>query len=151
MTQVPFEDPRPQRPVATVGVVCLRGAEILLIKRGNPPRQGQWSLPGGRLEWGETLAAGALRELSEETSVSAEILGLVDVVDGIFTSRTSGDTTRHYLLIDYAARWLSGEPVAGDDAAEARFVSLDDAMSLVEWDETRRVIREAVERFGAHS
>jgi 8-oxo-dGTP diphosphatase len=151
MTQVPFEDPRPQRPVATVGVVCLRGAEILLIKRGNPPRQGQWSLPGGRLEWGETLAAGALRELSEETSVSAEILGLVDVVDGIFTSRTSGDTTRHYLLIDYAARWLSGEPVAGDDAAEARFVSLDDAMSLVEWDETRRVIREAVERFGADS
>jgi 8-oxo-dGTP diphosphatase len=151
MTQVPFEDPRLQRPVATVGVVCLRGAEVLLIKRGNPPRQGQWSLPGGRLEWGETLAAGALRELSEETSVSAEILGLVDVVDGIFTSRTSGDTTRHYLLIDYAARWLSGEPVAGDDAAEARFVSLDDAMSLVEWDETRRVIREAVERFGAHS
>lgn len=151
MTQVPFEDPRLQRPVATVGVVCLRGAEVLLIKRGNPPRQGQWSLPGGRLEWGETLAAGALRELSEETSVSAEILGLVDVVDGIFTSRTSGDTTRHYLLIDYAARWLSGEPVAGDDAAEARFVSLDDAMSLVEWDETRRVIREAVERFGADS
>jgi len=151
MTQVPFEDPRPQRPVATVGVVCLRGAEVLLIKRGNPPRQGQWSLPGGRLEWGETLTVGALRELSEETSVSAEILGLVDVVDGIFTSRTSGDTTRHYLLIDYAARWLSGEPVAGDDAAEARFVSLDDAMSLVEWDETRRVIREAVERFGADS
>jgi 8-oxo-dGTP diphosphatase len=151
MTQAPFEDPRLQRPVATVGVVCLRGAEVLLIKRGNPPRQGQWSLPGGRLEWGETLAAGALRELSEETSVSAEILGLVDVVDGIFTSRTSGDTTRHYLLIDYAARWLSGEPVAGDDAAEARFVSLDDAMSLVEWDETRRVIREAVERFGADS
>jgi len=151
MTQVPFEDPRPQRPVATVGVVCLRGAEVLLIKRGNPPRQGQWSLPGGRLEGGETLTVGALRELSEETSVSAEILGLVDVVDGIFTSRTSGDTTRHYLLIDYAARWLSGEPVAGDDAAEARFVSLDDAMSLVEWDETRRVIREAVERFGADS
>ncbi len=130
-----------QRPVPTVGVVCLRGDEVLLIKRGNPPRQGQWSLPGGRLEWGETLQAGALRELAEETGVEAEILGLIDVIDGVMT-------TRHYIMIDYAARWISGEPVAGDDAADARFVSLDEALAMVEWEETRRVIREAVERFG---
>lgn len=138
-----------QRPVTTVGVVCLRGAQVLLIKRGNPPRQGQWSLPGGRLEWGETLAQGALRELAEETAVSAEILGLVDAVDGIFTSRTTAETTRHYVMIDFAARWIGGEPVAGDDAAEARFYSLEEALAVVEWDETRRVIREAVDRFGA--
>jgi 8-oxo-dGTP diphosphatase len=128
--------------VPTVGVVCLRGAEVLLIKRGNPPRQGQWSLPGGRLEWGETLQAGALRELAEETGCQAEILGLVDVVDGVMT-------TRHYIMIDYAARWTAGEPVAGDDAADARFFTLDEALAIVEWEETRRVIREAVERFGA--
>jgi 8-oxo-dGTP diphosphatase len=121
---------------------------VLLIKRGNPPRQGQWSLPGGRLEWGETLKAGALRELAEETGVTARILGLIDVVDGLFTSRTTGETTRHYVMIDYAARWLAGEAVAGDDAAEARFFSLEEALALVEWEETRRVIREAVQRFG---
>ncbi len=138
----------PKRPSATVGVVCLRGDQVLLIKRGNPPRQGQWSLPGGRLEWGETLTQGALRELAEETGVTAQILGLIDVVDGLFTSRTTGETTRHYVMIDYAAQWLSGDPVAGDDAAEARFFSLDEALAQVEWEETRRVIREAVQRFG---
>lgn len=129
-----------QRPVPTVGVVCLRGDEVLLIKRGNPPRKGQWSLPGGRLEWGESLHAGALRELAEETGVEAEILGLVDVVDGVMT-------TRHYIMIDYAARWTAGQPVAGDDAADARFFPLEEALAAVEWEETRRVIREAVDRY----
>lgn len=137
-----------ERPVATVGVVCLKGDEVLLIKRGQAPRLGQWSLPGGRLEWGETLVAGALRELTEETGVSAEILGLIDAVDGLFTSRTTGETTRHYVMIDYAARWIAGEPVAGDDAAEARFFTLSEAMAVIEWEETRRVVREAVDRFG---
>lgn len=142
----------PLRPVPTVGVICLRDDQVLLIKRGTPPRLGQWSLPGGRLEWGETTAAGALRELKEETGVEAVLLGLVDVVYGLFPARPSpdgkpGEISRHYVLIDYAARWTSGEPVAGDDAAEARFVSRDEAMALIEWDETRRVIAETYERF----
>lgn len=141
--------PVPTVPVPTVGVICLRGDQVLLIKRGNPPRQGQWSLPGGRLEWGETTPVAALRELAEETGVRARLLGLVDVVDGLFTSRTTGETTRHYVMIDYAARWLSGEPVAGDDAAEARFVSKDEALAMVEWDVTRAVIAETFARFGA--
>lgn len=136
-------------PVPTVGVVCLRGDQVLLIKRGTPPRLGQWSLPGGRLERGETTRVAALRELAEETGVQAELLGLVDVVDGLFTSRTTGETTRHYVMIDYAARWVSGEPLAGDDAAEARFVSLDEALAMVEWDVTRAVIAETFARFGA--
>ena len=135
-------------PVPTVGVVCLRGEEVLLIKRGTPPRFGQWSVPGGRLEWGETLQSAALRELKEETGVDAELLGLIDVIDGVFPARPGGEITRHYVLIDYAARWTGGEPVAGDDAAEARFVSRDEAMALVEWEETRRMIAEAFERFG---
>lgn len=136
-------------PRPTAGVVCLRGREVLLIKRGNPPRQGQWSLPGGRIEWGETSETAALRELVEETGVAAELLGLIDVVDGIMTSRETGEVTRHYIMVDYAARWLSGEPVAGDDAIEARFFDLDEALATVEWEETRRVIREAFDRFGA--
>ncbi|PZR35158.1 NUDIX hydrolase [Caulobacter segnis] len=135
-------------PVPTVGVVCLRGDQVLLIKRGTPPRLHQWSLPGGRLEWGETTASAALRELKEETGVDAELLGLIDVIDGVFPARPGGEITRHYVLIDYAARWTGGEPVAGDDAADARFVSREEAMALVEWNETRRVIAEAYERFG---
>ncbi|GGL31772.1 NUDIX hydrolase [Caulobacter rhizosphaerae] len=135
-------------PVPTVGVVCLRGDHVLLIKRGTPPRLGQWSLPGGRLERGETTAVAALRELAEETGVQAQLLGLIDVVDGLFTSPATGETTRHYVMIDYAARWISGEPVAGDDAAEARFVPLEEALAMVEWDVTRQVIAETFERFG---
>ena len=123
-------------PVPAVGVVCLRGDSVLLIRRGTPPCQGEWSLPGGRIEPGERAVDAALRELREETGVEAEITGLIDVVDGLFP-----EAGRHYVLIDYAARWVSGEPVAGDDALEARFVALDEIESLIEWSETRRIIR----------
>lgn len=125
-------------PVPAVGVVCLRGDCVLLIRRGTPPRAGEWSLPGGRIEPGERAMDAALRELREETGVEAEITGLIDVVDGLFP-----EAGRHYLLIDYAARWVSGEPVAGDDALEARFVALDEVDGLIDWSETRRVIRMA--------
>ncbi|MDO1558418.1 NUDIX hydrolase [Brevundimonas sp. 2R-24] len=124
------------RPIPCVGVVCFRGDEVLLIRRGSPPRLGEWSLPGGRIEPDERLHDAALRELREETGVDAEIVGLVDVVDGLFPPR-------HYVLIDYAARWLAGEPRPGDDAAEARFFPLDAALKAVAWAETRRVIRAA--------
>ena len=125
-------------PVPAAGVVCLRGDTVLLVRRGRPPRMGEWSLPGGRIEPGERAIDAALRELREETGVEAEITGLIDVVDGLFP-----ESGRHYVLIDYAARWLSGEPVAGDDAAEARFVALNEIEALVDWPETRRVIRMA--------
>ncbi len=126
-------------PVPAVGVVCLRGESVLLIRRGTPPRQGEWSLPGGRIEPGERAMDAALRELREETGVEAEITRLIDVVDGLFP-----EAGRHYVLIDYAARWVSGEPVAGDDAVEARFVALDEVDTLIDWSETRRIIRLAV-------
>ena len=128
-------------PVPCAGVVCLRGSEVLLIRRGAPPRLGEWSLPGGRIEWGEGAEAAALRELREETGVEAELLGLLDVVDGLFPGR-------HYLLVDYAARWISGEPRAGDDAADARFWPARTAIEMVDWSETRRIITLALDRFG---
>ena len=127
-------------PVPAVGIVCLRGQEVLLIRRGTPPRLGEWSLPGGRIEAGERAVDAALRELREETGVEAEITGLIDVVDGLFP-----EAARHYVLIDYAARWVSGEPVAGDDAMEARFVALEQIATLIDWSETRRIIRMAAE------
>jgi 8-oxo-dGTP diphosphatase len=136
-----------QSPVPAVGVVVLRGEEVLLVRRGTPPRLGQWSLPGGRIEFGETVEAAALRELKEETGVEAQLLGLIEVLDAVFTSRTSGDVTRHYVLIDFAARWLSGDPVAGDDAAEARFFHHSEVAGLVEWPETVRIIEAARQRW----
>jgi 8-oxo-dGTP diphosphatase len=132
-----------RRPVPAVGVICFRGDEVLLIRRGKPPRAGEWSLPGGRVEWGETLTAAAERELMEEAGVEAEILGLVDVVDGVFPA-----DDRHYILVDYAARWVAGAPQAGDDAAEAMFVPRQDICRLIGWDQTRRVIDAAWARFG---
>lgn len=133
-----FTDQR--SPVPVVAVVCLRGDEVLLIRRGTQPRIGEWSLPGGRIEPGERAADAALRELDEETGVVAELEGLLDVVDGFFPPH------HHYVLIDYLARWISGEPRAGDDAAEAAFHPLDAACDLVAWDETRRIIRLAASR-----
>jgi 8-oxo-dGTP diphosphatase len=126
--------PQPS-PIPAVGVVCLRGKEVLLIRRGTPPLQGAWSLPGGRVEWGEGVERAALRELREETGV-----------DGLFGTGPVPD--RHYVLIDYAARWISGEPRAGDDAADAAFHRLDRLDQLELWSETTRIIALAAARYG---
>jgi 8-oxo-dGTP diphosphatase len=135
-----------KRPIVAVGVVCFKGDAVLLIKRGNPPLQDRWSLPGGRIEWGESTRDAAIRELKEETGCEAEIIGLVDVVDAIL-SRRGGESADapwgHYVLIDYAARWVSGEPQAGDDARAARFFSCTEIEALELWDETLRVIEAA--------
>lgn len=133
-----------QTPVPAVGTVCFRGDDVLLIRRGTKPLAGNWSIPGGRIEFGERAEAAALRELKEETGIAARLIGLVDVVDAIFTSRTSGDVARHYLLFDYAAVWLSGEPVAGDDAAHAEWIGPVRFAELEIWDETRRIIDAAL-------
>lgn len=133
----------PRRPVPAVGTACFRGDDVLLIQRGTKPLAGDWSIPGGRLEFGERTSDAALRELHEETGVTARLVGLVDVVDGIFTSRRTGETSRHYLLFDYAAIWQAGEPLAGDDAAHAEWISPDRLGNLGLWDETQRIIEAA--------
>lgn len=130
-------------PVVAVGIVCFRDMDVLLIRRGKPPRTGEWSIPGGRVEFGETLLATAARELREETGIEAQGFAHVETLDGLFTSRTSGVLHSHYVLVDYVARWLSGEPRAGDDATEARFVPLAEIGRMDLWAETRRVIDKA--------
>lgn len=132
-----------QRPVPAVGTACFRGEDVLLIRRGTKPLAGEWSLPGGRIEYGETAPAAALRELKEETGVEARLVGLVDVVDALFTSRRSGEINRHYLLVDYAAIWLAGEARAGDDADHAEWISPRRLAQLPLWEETRRIISAA--------
>jgi 8-oxo-dGTP diphosphatase len=133
-------------PVPAVGVVCLRDDDVLLIRRGTPPRLGEWSLPGGRIEPGETVRAAALRELREETGVEARLVGLIAVVDGIFP-----EAGRHYVLIDFLAEWIDGEPVAGDDTAEARFMPMGEALGLVAWSETQRILQAAIDMRDAAS
>jgi 8-oxo-dGTP diphosphatase len=133
------------KPQPAAGTVCFKGEDVLLIRRGTKPLAGDWSIPGGRIEFGERAEAAALRELAEETGVTARLAGFVDVVDAIFMSRTTGAVARHYLLFDYAAVWVSGEPVAGDDADRAEWISPARLAELPLWDETRRVIEAARE------
>lgn len=127
--------------IAAVGAVVFRGDDVLVIRRGREPLKGQWSIPGGKLDHGERLHDGVAREVREETGVEIRVLELLDV----FESPPSSQDAPHYLMIDYVAEWVSGEPVAGDDAAEAEFVSLEEAQSRIAWDTTRVAIKRAAE------
>ncbi|MDH3231537.1 MAG: NUDIX hydrolase [Alphaproteobacteria bacterium] len=129
----------PQAPIVGVGIVCFRGEDVLMIRRGKPPRAGAWSLPGGRQKLGETVRECALRELRQETGIKAEIGPLVDVVDSL-TRDGDGGFQYHYTLVDFRADWLSGEPRGGGDAVEARWFTPVELKALDLWHETRRVI-----------
>lgn len=138
----------PERPIVGVGVVVWRGGRVLLIRRATPPRQGQWSLPGGAQEVGETVFEAARREVLEETGVTVEVLGLVDVVDSI-EPEESGRILRHYTLVDVYAAWRTGRAAAGGDAEAVSWVGIDQLPGLGLWSETERVIRLAHEKWSA--
>ena len=137
----------PDRPVVGVGVVVWREDRFLLVRRGKPPNQGQWSLPGGAQHLGETVFEAARREIMEETTLDVEILGLVDVVDGI-KKDDQGRVQFHYTLVDVVAQSKYGEAVAGDDAAALGWYRLADLADLGLWSETERIIRESVHKRG---
>lgn len=132
----------PDRPFVGVGVVIWRGNDLLLVRRGKEPRLNEWSIPGGAQHIGETLTETALREVREETSLTIELSGLIDVVDAIFPDQ-SGAIRNHYTLIDFSARWVSGEAVPGDDASEIAWVPLDRLKDYGLWDVTEKVIRQS--------
>lgn len=127
-----------------VGAVVFRGDDILVIKRGKEPFKGHWSIPGGGLEYGERVVDAVKREVREETGLEIEIIGILNVFDAL-PRETGNEFSNHTVIIDYVAEWVSGEPVAGDDAAEAEFVSFDTALARFSWDVTRQALREAME------
>ena len=137
------------RPLVGVGVVVLKGTpgdeRVLLIRRGKPPRAGSWSLPGGRQRQGELVRAAAAREVMEEAGLEVEVSRLLDVVDSI-TRDATGVVAYHYTLVDFLAEWRAGDPVAGDDAAEAVWADPRDLDGYTLWDETLRIIALALER-----
>jgi 8-oxo-dGTP diphosphatase len=131
------------RPIPSAGIVVFRGEDVLLIRRGKPPYEGEWSLPGGKIEYGETAAEAALRELAEETGTTARIAGLIDVIDSIGAREPDRPGDWHYVLVDFAAVWTGGEPQAADDVTDAAFFPFDEAIARTCWDRTRDVIGRA--------
>ena len=129
----------PDRPLIGVGVVVFKGDRVLLVRRGKPPRRGQWSLPGGRQRLGETVRAAAAREVAEEAGLTIEVTALLDVVDSM-TRDEDGSLAYHYTLVDFLAEWRAGAAAAGGDAAEVAWADPDDLAPYDLWDETLRVI-----------
>jgi ADP-ribose pyrophosphatase YjhB (NUDIX family) len=119
----------PQAPVAAVGGVVLRGDDVLLVRRALPPRQGEWSLPGGQLELGESLVEGVRREVKEETGIEVAVGPVVEVFDRVH--RDEGGRIRyHFVIVDFLCGPVGGELRAGDDAADVRWVARADIGGL---------------------
>jgi len=136
----------PTRPIVGVGAVILRGVpanpEVLIVRRANPPLQGQWSIPGGALDLGEKLRDGVAREVREETGLEVEVGPVVEVLDSIFPD-DEGRTQYHYVLIDYLCHPRSGTLAASSDASEVRWVRPEELESLGMKQVTIDVIRKA--------
>lgn len=114
----------PDRPFVSVGAVILDGDRVLLVQRGQEPLKGEWSLPGGVVEIGETLEAALAREVREETSLDVVVGPVVEVLDSIRRDG-AGRTEYHYIIVDYACRVRDGTPTEaaqGTDAADVRWV-----------------------------
>jgi 8-oxo-dGTP diphosphatase len=135
----------PERPFIGIGAIIVERDRVVLVKRGHPPLAGEWSIPGGVLELGETVRAAAIREAQEETGLRVEpgeLLGVFDRVVG----DGAGRIRYHYVLIDFLCRRISGDLEAAGDAAAARWFSREEASKLPLPEDTAEVIRKGFEK-----
>ena len=135
----------PARPVVGVGAVVLYAHRVLLVKRGHEPLKGEWSLPGGVVELGETLEAAIAREVREETGLEVAVGPIVDVLDRLLYD-ADGRVQYHYVLVDFLCRPSGGVVCCGSDAEAAEWVPLDDLARFAVADATVIVIGKAVDR-----
>lgn len=135
----------PDRPAVGVGAVIVDGGRVALVKRGQAPLLGEWSIPGGMLELGETLRQGAEREALEETALLVRATDLLGVFDRVLLD----DAKRcqyHYVLIDFLCERISGDLHAAGDAADARWFTPEEVSKLSLPEDTARVIRTGLEK-----
>jgi 8-oxo-dGTP diphosphatase len=132
----------PEQPIVGVGAVIVSDGRALLVRRNTEPLKGEWSVPGGMLELGETLHAGAAREALEETGLSVDVGEVLEVFDSIFPD-ADGRTQYHYVLIDFLCTPIAGEAVAGSDVSEVKWVNQADLDALNLRPSIAQVVRKA--------
>ncbi|RWR05081.1 NUDIX hydrolase [Paenirhodobacter populi] len=115
-------------PRLGVLAVTIRGDEVALVQRRNPPAAGTWGFPGGKVEWGETIFEAALRELHEETGLLADPGPVLTSLDAL-SRDAAGKVAFHYHLIAVGCRWRAGEPLAADDAMAAQWARIEDVLA----------------------
>jgi ADP-ribose pyrophosphatase YjhB (NUDIX family) len=140
----------PDRPLIGVGAVIVAADRVVVVRRGHEPLKGEWSIPGGVLEVGETLRAGAAREALEETGLVVEAGEVLEVLDRIVRD-AQGRVQFHYVLIDFLCRAIAGELRAGGDAEDARWLSSAELESFAIADSAAAVLRKGLERAGGKS
>lgn len=132
-------------PRAAASAAIFRGDRILIAERGGGPRKGYWSLPGGKIEPGETAAAAAAREIMEETGLRVDLHGVLDVHD-VIQADDAGNVQHHFVICVYYGTCGPGEPCAATDISDARFVTLDELPSYQLTGGASRLIHEAYRR-----
>jgi 8-oxo-dGTP diphosphatase len=115
----------PAQPVVGVGAVVVRGGRVLIVKRRHEPRQGEWSLPGGLLQLGESLSDGARREVKEETGLDVYPEAIIETFDRVHRD-PNGRIRFHFVIVDFVCESPDGEPVAGSDAEAVAWVRADE-------------------------
>ena len=130
----------PDSPLVGVGAVVIEEGRVLLVKRGHPPLVGEWSIPGGVLELGETLREAAVREAQEETCLTVETAELLGVYDRVLHDEAHC-TLYHYVLIDFLCHRISGEPKAAGDADEVRWFTRAETVELGLMEDTAEVVQ----------
>jgi 8-oxo-dGTP diphosphatase len=139
----------PEKPMVGIGGVIIDRGRTLLIRRGSEPLRGEWSIPGGSLELGETLEEGVVRELLEETGVHVRVLELIEVFDRIYLddAATGGGNRKkprfHYVIVDYLCERVSGEPRAGSDVTDVAFASEQELAKFGLTETATRILKKA--------